>query len=192
MAKRISLREQFERAERAVVAARAYFDVWHVLKEEKTRRKYLDAMNEYPAFFAPVIEALFAALVVDLYSLVEDGSDRITLQSLWASVKAEVVVEEARAELIQARLGEIRVAAKPLHVLRHQYVAHKTATIHFKEVFRVANVTPNQIRTLTRECVSVLNEIMSAAGYGEVANGTPMAKQTEGLLSDLLEFHGLN
>lgn len=160
--------EQLKTAGQLVCRARDFYDIWWFYDGTETRPAIIDTMNEYSGYFRSDQHAHFVSFVIHIAALF-DGKRKDVI-SLPRLVKVcartggfpKAVIKEAEALLAKARVG-----AESATVLRHNLFAHRSATISYKQAFKEAAVTPNQLAQLTDTGLCIINRLLAANGQNE-------------------------
>src|SRR5437868_4343944 len=148
MAQHLPLDDRIRTASELLKRARIFFDVWWLYEGQATRSGILDAMNEFPDYFRFDSHAQFVAHIVHMAMLYEGRGDTTNLYAL----KKELIARlDAKA---LASLDQLFANAQPIEkkvrILRNNVFAHRSARITYDDVFKMAKVTPDQLRELTQ------------------------------------------
>ena len=174
-----------EELRQTMIGAGLSYDVWRVYTNPPDRREYLATMNRYALFFAISIHAHFVAMLVALYRVYETRDDTYNIPALLRHVHTEKILPEP----VIANLQEKYQAAKPLwkkvSILRNNAFAHKTVDPTTDEIFKKANVMPDELRDLIEATKVLLNEISHASKQDVHAFNLNARHDTIALLQDL-------
>ena len=157
----LPLLDRLREASTTLIVARASFDIWWLYAGSQTRPKFIAGMNEYSEFFRFDEEAHFRVAVVGLYTLFDGRSDTVTLKSLIDKV------ELAGNDVVQirARLSALDVKIAAIKVLRHKLFAHRDHKLAYNTVYELAKVRPDDLRMLTDESLSILNDLAALLSF---------------------------
>ena len=161
------------------------YDIWWVYKSDRTRPKYIDAMNRYHLFFSTSIHAHFVALIVALYRLYEKRRDTHNIPGLIELVEKEGLIGVTTLTLIRAKYESARPLWKKVAVVRNKAFGHHSAAHTDEEVFREAGVSSNDLKQLLEISKALLNELTQERSDNVHAWNLSGTEDTERLLADL-------
>lgn len=142
--------------------ARIFLDVWWYY-DGPTRGDILPSLNRYSEFFKFDPHAHFVSFIVHLSALFENRDDTINIPQL-LSEAVSVGVRQEVVDRMQARLLRTEAVVPKTIILRSNLFAHRTATLSYDEVFRIAKVTPDELRALSDSSIEVMNELAEQVG----------------------------
>jgi hypothetical protein len=79
-------------------------------------------------------------------------------------VKAAGCLNGRDAATVNALLVEATPIAEKVAILRHKAFAHRSAHISYDDVFKIADVRPDQLRDLTDIALNIANHLLLARG----------------------------
>jgi hypothetical protein len=141
----------------------------------------------FSEFFTFTIEAHFVAFVVHMAALFE-RKDTINLRHLADEMKAKNMPSEAAAE-VDALFLEAKPLARKVAMLRNNVFAHRSAFHSYAEVFKMANVTEDQLLRLTEIALNIVNQLLRAAKLSDQFFNPGAREQAEALIKTLLRDH---
>ena len=147
-----------------VVRARIFYDIWRYYEDAETRPAILPTMNAYPDFFRFDTHAHFVSFTVYMAGLVERRTDTTNLSHLTAECEASGTVSVAALGSAKAALSRTEPIRPKVVILRNNLFAHRSASLSYEEAFRIASVTPNQLRDLTVDALDVANSLLVGCG----------------------------
>ena len=168
-----------------VSVASLNYDVWWALKNEANRTQYTETMNRYANFFTTGINAHFVALLIPLYRLYENKADTYNIPKLLDYLKHNghlsptIINELDRLKAVSAPLWE------KIKILRNRAFGHRSRAHTTSELFKEANVTPDNLKELIAISKKLLNTISDACQNDVHAFNADATKDTEQLLGDL-------
>lgn len=156
--------QKLEVISQVVARARIYFDIWWVYEGAATKQAYLGTMNEYSEFFRFDSHAHFVSMVLYLGQLFETRHDTLNLASMVK--EAEQSAETSHDEVVAAagEFAAAKVLATKVTILRSNLFAHRSSSLSYADVFRKAEITPDQLRELTEAALAVINRLRRAVG----------------------------
>jgi hypothetical protein len=160
----LPLNERLDRIGQHIVRARLFLDLWFYFEERDSRRKIIDTMREYNEFFRFTPHAYLATYVIYMSGVFDKSRGTISLGPLIREVKAEGHLKAQDAASAEALLAQAKPIADKVAILRHKAFAHRSAHISYNDVFKLAAVTPNELRDLTDMALRVANRLLLACG----------------------------
>jgi hypothetical protein len=121
-------------------------------------------MREYNEFFRFTPHAYFVSYVIHIAAMFDRNKDTISLTHLANEVKALGVIQGQHASKLDVLLAEAAPIAAKVRVLRHKAFAHRSASISYDDVFKMAAVKPDQLRDLTEIALKIANRLLLARG----------------------------
>lgn len=137
--------------------AHACYSIWLGVEGEG---RHLDALNLAPHYHRHVGEAAKRSLVVTLWSLYDQDRKALTVES---------IIEQLPRGILRDRLNERRKIAtdglRGARHLRHNLFAHRNARHSFSEVYRQAQLTPEDLRVGLARTLELLSDVAAAQGW---------------------------
>lgn len=165
------------------------YQIWWFIIGFPTRRDNLDMMNEYPAFFGTIEDALQTALLIDLCKLYDTDKKAVSIGKLLEICReAGIITPEKGAEL-EARVQQQSAILGKLRLLRDKLLAHREKGMTAVKAFEQAQITPNQIRDFTKETVSILNHVLYISQRTTWHLDELVANDTRALFEDLKRYN---
>jgi hypothetical protein len=178
----VTLNDRLALAGQLVARARIFFDVWWFYESDQTRPGILDAMNEYPEFFRYDSHAHFVSFVVHLASLLETRSDTVNLDALIQEAVATGAVQTTVASDGEATLASLKSLRRAVMILRSNLFAHRSKSMTYLEAFKMAAVTPNELRAGTESLLGIVNLLLRARGLPEQSFNETSQRHLRGML----------
>jgi len=165
------------------------FDVWWSYKQRRDRARFVDVLDAYPLFFQTSIHAHFVALVVALYRVYETRSDTFNVHELMRRLENEAALPRKALASIRRRITGAKKQWIKVSVLRNRAFAHRANAQSVGDVFRQAQVKPNDLRRLLRRTQGLLNRISYALDRSSHAFNLRASKDTKRMLADLKAYN---
>lgn len=168
-----------------IYAAESNYEMWLFYKDSK---KHFEVNpNEYPLFFKTSIHAHFVAMIIALYRLFENRKkrDTVNFNGLIKLLKEDCSFPEKELSRFVSEIKEAKVFWKKVSILRNKLFAHKANSLNYIQIFKEANITPNQLRDLIKDSKTLLNEISSALNIDTYDNYWSVSKDAKRLLENL-------
>jgi len=168
-----------------MIGAGLSYDVWRVYTNPPERKEYRATMNRYALFFAISIHAHFVAMLVALYRVYETRDDTYNIPTLLRHVRREKILPESVIDKLDEKYKTVKPLWVKVGILRNEAFAHKTVEANSDEIFKKANVTPDQVRELIKATKDLLNEFSQAWKRDTHAFNLNATNDTIALLQDL-------
>ncbi len=168
-----------------VTVAGLNYEIWWVYESHDTRPKYLNTMNGYPLFFQQSIHAHFVALLVALYRLYETRGDTYNIPSLLRILRNQQALDRATLDQLDRMYNKARPLWIKVNILRNKAFGHRSVAHTVEEVFKEAQVTPNELKQLVEATKELLNELSHARDRNVHAFNLSARGDTIRLLDDL-------
>jgi hypothetical protein len=182
--------ERLERAAQLVLRSRVFLDIWFYFESKDTRPAIIDTMRCFNEFFRFAPHAHFVAFVVHIAALFEKRRDTISLPSLARELKRSNLISEQAAAEIDALLSQADQLAPKVRILRSNLFAHRSAALSYDEAFKMAAVTPGEMRDLTEIALKIANRLLWARGLGDHFFNPLPREDAEAMLKALKESEG--
>ena len=116
----------------AIYTASLNFDVWWVYKNQESREKYVETMNDYLWFFTTGLNAHFVALLIPLYRLYENKADTYNIPKLLDFLNgSSVLPADVLGELNQKKAEALPIWEK-VKILRNRAFGQDPACIRLR------------------------------------------------------------
>jgi hypothetical protein len=170
-------------------AASLNYEIWRTYNSPETRPEYVNTMNVYTLFFQTSIHAHFVALLVALYRLYETRLDTYNIPTL-------IKLLDKQSSIPAVKIAEIKSSheiTKPIWVkvciLRNNAFAHQSNSSEYSEIFKKADVTPDQLHALVVGTKKLLNKASRAWSNSAHAFNISGHKDALKLLQDLKAYN---
>lgn len=160
----LALNERLDRIGQHIVRARLFLDLWFYFEEQNSRRKIINTMREYNEFFRFTPHAYLAAYVIYMAGVFDKTKGTISLAPLIREVKSKGRLKAHDAAVVEELLAKAKPMADKVLILRHKAFAHRSAHISYDDIFKMAAVTPDQLRDLTDIALKAANRLLLAFG----------------------------
>ena len=159
----LPLKARIDRVAQHVIRARLFLDLWFYFEEDRSRREIIETMREYGEFFRFNSHAYLVTYVVYMAGVFEARRDTVSFGALISEIKAagQLVGQE---EAVSSLLSSAKPIAKKVAVLRNNAVAHRTINMSYNDVFKLADVTPGELRDITDIALKIANRLLLSFG----------------------------
>lgn len=171
-----------------ITSASLHFDVWWVYKEKDSRAKYVDVMNEYLNFFTTSLQAHFLSTIVELYKLFESRSDTVNFPRLIKLLRDNRILEPKIQLRVEEERASLAILWKKIAILRSELFAHTSIDLTYRQVFKKAGITPNNIKDLIERSKNLLNEISEGLEKNTYIFDIKATDDTIRVLDDLMSI----
>ncbi len=154
---KLAINRQLEIVTQQIVRAKIFYDIWWLYKSSTTRPLIIETLNDFSEFFRFDEHAHFVSMVIHCAVVWDKSSDNVSLPSVSKrilDVKRSPADKELSAEIINHAK-----AADRLVKLRHEAIAHRSATYDYEEAFKRAGIIPDTLPVLLNGWLSVINQL---------------------------------
>jgi hypothetical protein len=189
MAKRLSLVDRVTGVCRVASRAKRHFEVWRVYSSPESRARLWDTLDAYADFVNLDEDAHRTLAILNVTSLFETKDNTLHLRDLIQEVKAlgtsPDVVRETEAALVV-----LEAAVKKVRIIRHNALAHRSASLAYEDVFKLASITADELGELVKSAEAMANSLAKAAGVEPVVMAHYAAGMLDRLFSDAGRLRG--
>ena len=156
---KVDIHGYIKELQHTVTVAGLNYEIWWVYESQDTKPKYLNTMNRYPLFFQTSIDAHFVATLVALYRLYETRKDTYSIPSLLRILRNQQALDQAAFDQLHQTYKKAWPLWVKVNVLRNKAFGHRSVAHTVEEVFKEAQVTPNELKQLVEATKELLNKI---------------------------------
>lgn len=160
----LPLEERLDRIAQHIIRARLFLELWFYFESEDTRPHIIETMRDYNEFFRFTPHAYFVTYVIYMHGVFDRQAGTISFKHIVPEMAATGFLKGDDGAKVDALMAEAKPAAEKLSILRHRAIAHKTAHISYNDVFKLAKVTPVQLRELSDISLKIANRLLLARG----------------------------
>jgi hypothetical protein len=183
----LSLEERLYRAGQHVVRARLFLDLWFYFEEKTTRQGIIETMREYNEFFRFTSHAYLLSHVIHIAAMFDKTRGTICLTGLAKEMKDAGFIQGQEAAKVYALLDEAAPIVEKVTILRHRAFAHRSASMSYDDVFKLAAVRPDQLRDLTEVALKIANRLLLARSLKDECFTTLPREAAEAMMKVLRE-----
>ncbi|MHB1358072.1 MAG: AbiU2 domain-containing protein [Rhodocyclaceae bacterium] len=165
------------------------YDIWWVYKSKKYRPKYVGTMNRYLEFFSTSLHAHFVALLVALYPLYETRRDTFNIPRLLKLLAKEDAISKPVLNNATQLYDEAKHLWLKVCILRNEVFAHFSESSSVEQIFKKADMTPNELKRLLELTKRLLNTVTRALDGSVHAFNLGASEATIRVLEDLASRH---
>ena len=160
----LPLKDRIDRVAQHIIRARLFLDLWFYFEEDRSRREIIETMREYGEFFRFAPRACLVTYVVYTAGVFETRQDTISLVVLIREMKAAGRLSGQDETAACGLLSSAKPIAKKVAILRNNAIAHRTVSMSYNDVFKLANVTPGELRDVTDIALKIANRLLLSCG----------------------------
>jgi hypothetical protein len=136
------------------------YDIWWLLKDKETRKKLVAPLTiYYPNFFETSLHAHFVAMVVGCYRVFEPRRDTINISNLMHLIENEGLVARNDILRVEAEIKELKQVWRKIYILRNEMFAHRSKVSPKNEIWKKADLRPNNLKWFIENSKQLLNTI---------------------------------
>jgi len=147
--------------------ARSNYDVWWIYVNKDDRLKYFRVQFHYKEFFETIGRANITTVIIELYKLFDKSNKALSLNKIIKDAQRINIIDKKDFDKLREIMRQAESLWKKIAILRSNLFAHRSKIDTKKEIYRIANITPNQIKELTELGLEILNYIMVKSGKRE-------------------------
>ncbi len=168
---KMPIAERVEYVVNLAVRTGVFFDIWWLYRGP-TRADILQQMNACPDFFRFDEHAHLVSMIIHLAVLHDKRGDTLgfetliedTTNSLGASRTAEQCQKLLEAYQLLTKHHDL---ISRVRLLRHKAFAHRDASQNYNDVFREADLKPNELKQLIDDSRRIANKLAACLGLQE-------------------------
>jgi hypothetical protein len=172
-----------------VAVAALNYQLWWVYKNKDTRGEYVDTMNEYGLFFQVAANAHFLGIIIPLYCLYEGQGNTVNFPHTLRQIRAEGRLHESIIRKFEKEVESVKEISKKINVLRSRAFGHRSKNYTIDELFKIASITPNQIKDIIESSKVLLNNVAFAWGNTIYTFNLDATEDAVRLLHDLKSYN---
>jgi hypothetical protein len=180
----LPLDDRLETAAQLAKRARIFYEIWWYYEGAQTRSQILDTMQAYSEFFRFEPHAHFVSAVTYLAGLYESRGNTINLSQLIREAEA-AGVDKAAIDKAQGLMTASAGLVSKVMILRSNLFAHRSASLSYEDVFRKAELKPDQLGELADTALNVANTLLLARGLDEQFSHELSRRAVERMMIDL-------
>ena len=160
----LPLDDRLDRVTQHIIRARLFLDLWFYFEGENTRSRIIETMQDYSEFFRFTPHAYLVSYVIYMAGAFDASQGTISLKHLVSEVMSSGPLNDEDVVSVRTLMAEADPIVNKLRTLRHKAFAHKDAHISYNNVFKIAAITPDQLRELTEIALKVAERLLLARG----------------------------
>jgi hypothetical protein len=181
----LPLNERLDRIGQHIVRARLFLDLWLYFEGRATRGKIINTMREYNDYFRFTPHAYLVSYVIYVAGVFDKTRGTISLATLIREMKTASILKTLDVATVDALMVQAKPLAEKVAILRHKAIAHRSAHLSYNDVFKMAAVTPDQLRDLTEIALKIANPLLLVRGLQEQDFVKAPREAAEAMMKDL-------
>jgi hypothetical protein len=163
----LSLDRPLDRIAQHIIRAKLFLDLWAYFEEYESRQHIIETMWDYNEFFRFTPHACLVSYFIYIAGAFDKTANTISFVHLIPEMRAAAHLVGEREAAVDALTQAAAPIIKKVRILRHKAIAHRDAHISYDDVFKLAAVTPDQLRDLTEIALQIANHMLAARGLGQ-------------------------
>jgi len=135
------------------------YEIWWILIGKEGRKEYHRTYLHFKEFFEPVARANLTAMVIALFKLYEEKTNRLSFPKLLKTAKGLKLVDSSINKKLKRKISESKKIWKKICILRHNFLAHRNYSLTKKEIYKLAKITPNQMKRMIDLSLKIFNTL---------------------------------
>jgi hypothetical protein len=166
MALKLPLSDRLKLSGQLAVRARAFYELWRAHQSDAMPERQRYTYDFYSQYFVFNSHAHLVALIVHIGMLYDVDRQTIGLKNLIEEIRKQSIASPKIAEA-ESLFQQMYPFARKIMVLRGNVFAHRSATLSYKDAFKKAAITPNQIGDLIDGSLQISNKLLVALDMEE-------------------------
>ena len=142
---------------RILFEAQGCYELWWTYLQVKSKTEYFHVLLNFKDFFEITARAYISNLVISLYKLYDGGNKVLNIGSLIK--ETENILDSNEKQHIQGLMNKAKPIWGKVAKLRSNLFAHRSNQLTRDEIYKMAQITPNQLRDLIDLSLEILNVI---------------------------------
>jgi hypothetical protein len=160
MAKALPTIEQIFAVSRMAHRAHTHLSLWKLTAGVEGRSRHREVLDDHWEHLRFLEHGQLVTAVVELHSLLDADERTINLPRLLDEVEAQAGPQP----LIREALAAAQPDFSKVRLLRNSAYAHRTKKKAYAEIFKAAQLTPDQLQGLVLTCINVVNDVKVVFG----------------------------
>jgi hypothetical protein len=148
----------------AVADLSRHVAIWRFLIDPENHQRFDREFKNHHDFFEATYEAHFQAIIINIYQLMDDRDDVVSMRAFLNRIRSSHALLVAHVEDL---LRGHQESFDRLATIRHKVFAHRDAKASPGLIFATSVVTPNSIDACTDTLRAAVNELHNAFLPGE-------------------------
>ncbi len=177
----------FEILNRILFDARNFYEIWFGYLRTKSKSKYFITFLKYKDFFETIGYSCITSLTIDLFKLYDSGQESYSILHLINDINERSLLSSTDKRNIRIKKKQAIIIWGKVKELRHKLFAHRDKNLTLKEIYAIANITPNDFRDLTQYTLEILNYIAPVLHKNKIRFRREVRNDAVNLLRILME-----
>ncbi|MDP8263852.1 MAG: hypothetical protein P9M12_00030 [Candidatus Aceula lacicola] len=145
--------------------ARCSYEAWWICVAGEHRKKYWLLYFCYRDFFHYSAYSYLANMIVSLYKLYDSTQENSLsiLNFINIGARSNLISRDSLKELRESKKEALKIWKK-IKVIRNSLIAHQCNRMTRSGIYKLAKITPNQMKELTNLSLLILNKISVSLG----------------------------
>lgn len=137
--------------------ARGCYKLWWAYLQMINDPDRFPTVLKFKDFFQTSAYAYNCNLIISLHKLYDGGRDVLNIQAFLNELINRKILDAMDQANMKPLLDEVKIIWKKVVILRSNLFAHRKNTLSRNEIYKIAQITPNQLRDLTDKSLKILN-----------------------------------
>ncbi len=139
--------------------AHCAYEIWWILVERNRRKQYFGVLITFKDFFEPIARANLMVMLISLYKLYDTRKSTLSFIKILNNAEQVGVISVAKNLKLKRRLLEVKKTWEKIRILRHNLLAHRNCSMTSSEIYKLAKITPNQIKRMIDLSAGIFNTV---------------------------------
>lgn len=137
--------------------AHSNYEIWWIYVNEIDRAKYLHVLIRYKEFFETMGNANITTIVIALYKLFDKHPKTLNINKIIEDAEKHKFIDSASKTTLNGLINKAKPLWKKITILRSNLYAHRREMLTVKQIYKIAQITPNEIKELMELGLQILN-----------------------------------
>lgn len=181
MARDLPLVEQVTSAANMALRTFIHLGLWRLTAGKEGRERHKNVLDDHWEHIRFLEHGQLFVAVVELHSLLDADKATINIPNLINEVELKFGDQSALREAYD----NIRPSFEKLRILRNSVYAHRTRRKSYADMFKLAKITPDELKNISETCIKICNELKVQLGLSPDAPSTLPTETYDAMLRQL-------
>ena len=154
------IKSQIRKLSEILITAKLSYETWWIMAGPD-RPKYIEIFNTYLSFFRPTINAHYHTLIISLYKLYDKRRNTTNFNHLVKIAKSNWPTSDKDFSYLEEMYQQALTIWKKIRIMRHEFYAHQASNANISDIYKRAEICPDQFKELIDLSIQILNEVYS-------------------------------
>lgn len=148
--------------------AHSNYSLWRKFNVAKLDPEKLDTMNRYVLFWKSSIRSYLLTLIISLYKLYDRNPKTKNFNKLLGLARKEGAFPKTDLRKLEVMFSRAKMIWEKVRILRNDSFAHLRYNLDDEELWKKADLSPNELKELIDISLEMFNIVRYQYGEGEL------------------------